>query len=158
MKVMLLAVTLLLSSAAQAYLAEFPEVPVDELTPGSLCNRPVEYRYPEGIAYCGRDVDRELKEEVIQEYRERGFQIPASKRSFFKIDHFIPLCAGGSNEMENLWPQHRSIYKITDELEAVGCLKLQQAKIAQDKLVELIKLAKRNLNKTSEILRQLKNL
>ena len=47
------------------------------------------------------------KRDIIATYdKARGFHIGQMQRSQFKIDHYIPLCAGGSNDRDNLWPQH----------------------------------------------------
>jgi hypothetical protein len=155
---LVLAFTLLLGSAfAQAfYKAEFPQGPLEELTPGSLCSRPSSYRYEEHIPYCNRNVDSHLKADVISEYRHEGYRL--NNRKDYKIDHLIPLCAGGSNREDNLWPQHRSIYVITDPLESVGCEKLKEGKIKQAALVKLIIEAKRNISIAPKTLNYLKNL
>lgn len=126
------------------FAAEFPKGPDSNLTPGALCERPDTYRYPERIAYCNRDVDSHLKADVFREYRNLGFGL--SIRGDYKIDHLIPLCAGGSNREENLWPQHKTVYEITDDLEALGCEKLSLGKIKQAKLVELILATKKDLS------------
>jgi hypothetical protein len=124
---------------------EFPTGPDSKLTPGRLCDRPDTYRYPERIPYCNRSVDPRLKDDVFREYRNQGYRLNPRDRDRYKIDHLIPLCAGGSNEEDNLWPQHETIYIKTDALEAVGCEKLKMAKIRQADLVKLILSAKRDL-------------
>lgn len=154
--------TLLLSISAQAtdviFKAEFPTGPDSELTPGSLCDRPDQYRYPERIAYCSRDVDGQLKKEVFEEYRQGGFRLDPKDRSNYKIDHLIPLCAGGSNHEDNLWPQHVTIYSQTDSLESIGCEKLKTGRIKQAELIRLILEAKKNLALVKKTFLQLSNL
>ena len=140
------------------YLAEFPKTPISEITPGSLCDRPDSFRYAEKIPYCNRDVDRELKDDVFKEYRHEGFRLDPKDRSSYKIDHLIPLCAGGSNRENNLWPQHVSIYTKTDPLEHVGCEKLKAGKIKQARLVQLILSAKSDLSLVPQTLTILQNL
>ncbi|MFY7993402.1 MAG: hypothetical protein ACOVP4_08940 [Bacteriovoracaceae bacterium] len=137
---------------------EYPLAPIPQLTPGELCSYPTEYRYQENIPYCERDVAYELKEQVFNEYRRAGFVIPANERSNYKIDHFIPLCAGGANTFENLWPQHKTIYEITDSLEVLACEKLKQGKITQRNVVALIKKAKMNLSQVRSVRDQLARL
>ena len=137
---------------------EYPLAPIPQLTPGELCSSPTEYRYQENIPYCERDVAYELKEQVFNEYRLAGFLIPANERSSYKIDHFIPLCAGGANTFENLWPQHKTIYEITDSLEVLACEKLKLGKINQRNVVALIKKAKMNLNQVRSVRDQLARL
>jgi hypothetical protein len=127
------------------YAADFPSGPVIELTPGSLCTRPTEYRYPERIPYCERNVDTHQKEGIFREYRQLGYRLNPKDRKDYKIDHLIPLCAGGSNREDNLWPQHVSIYTQTDPLEGIGCEKLKSGRIKQSELIELILAAKKNL-------------
>ena len=52
-----------------------------------------------------RDVSGWQKELVFISYRKLGYSL-SGERSEYKVDHFIPLCVGGSNEMSNLWPQY----------------------------------------------------
>lgn len=154
-------VALLLSTslfANDGFKAEYPNGPEKELTPGSLCNRPDAYRYAERVPYCNRDVDSSLKRDIFNEYRNAGYQLPPNKRGEYKIDHLIPLCAGGSNNEDNLWPQHKSVYELTDPLEFVGCEKLKSGKIKQAKLVKMILAAKNDLNLVSDTLEYFESL
>ena len=137
----------------------YPTGPHDELTPGALCERPSEMRYAEGISYCSRDVDSSTKRAVMEEYdRTLGYRTTQMQRSQFKIDHFIPLCMGGSNREENLWPQHKTIYEQTDPLEGLACEKMAKGRLQQREAVALIREAKRNLNRVPAILNQLQSL
>ena len=70
-----------------------------------------------------------------------GYTLPG-QRADYKIDHFIPLCAGGSNSKNNLWPQHHSVYEVTDPMEGLGCEKLSLGKISQKALIQKLKAAK----------------
>lgn len=152
---------LFVSSPVFAYLefkAEFPKGPVAEMTPGSLCDRPTEYRYAEKIPYCERDVDSSLKGDIFNEYRLSGYRLNPKERSSYKIDHLIPLCAGGSNYENNLWPQHKSVYDLTDPLESIGCEKLKDGRIKQAKLVKMILDAKKDLSLVKDTIRTLQNL
>jgi hypothetical protein len=121
---------------------EYPLSPIPSLTPGELCSTPTEYRYPEQIPYCERDVDTAMKEQVFEDYRRAGFVLPKNHRSSYKIDHFIPLCAGGANTVDNLWPQHKNVFIITDSLEKLACDKLKTGKITQRQIIQMIKRAK----------------
>ena len=154
--------TLFLSLSVEAkeivFKGEYPSGPDTELTPGSVCDRPNEYRYPERIAYCSRNVDSHLKRDVFQEYREGGYRLNPKDRDDYKIDHLIPLCAGGSNNEDNLWPQHVSIYTQTDPLESIGCEKLKQGRIKQAHLISLILAAKKNLQLVQKTLQDLSKL
>ena len=142
------AILMLTASLAHAdidFKGEYPTGPDLEQTPGSLCDRPDQYRYDERVPYCKRDVDGSLKNDVFKEYRNIGYRIDPKTRSDYKIDHLIPLCAGGSNRENNLWPQHKSVYDLTDPLEFVGCEKLKIGKIKQADLIKRLLAAKRNL-------------
>lgn len=137
----------------------FPESPDPSLTPGSLCSSPDELRYPERIVYCRRDVDRRLKQKVIQEYDLKlGYHVSEMNRNKFKIDHYIPLCAGGSNRADNLWPQHESVYTITDRMEQRVCEKMAQGRLRQKDAIALIRTGKGDLDRVSEILNYLEAL
>jgi hypothetical protein len=156
----LLVAILILSFGASAgrYLADYPKGPETSLTPGRLCDRPDAYRYPERIPYCNREVDPMLKDMVFREYRNLGYRLDPKQRSNYKIDHLIPLCAGGSNEEDNLWPQHITIYTQTDPLESLGCEKLKLGKIKQADLVRLIINAKKDLSLVPRTISHLNNL
>lgn len=94
---------------------DFPKTPELSITTGKLCDYPIKKRYPEGIDYCERNVSYSMKESIIHEYDQKfGYKISTLPREDFKVDHFIPLCAGGSNDLVNLWPQHKSVYSLTD--------------------------------------------
>lgn len=138
-----------------AFGQEYPLHPDSRLTPGELCQIGNTFRYPERIRYCERDVAGELKQEIFQDYRRLGYGMRASRRDDYKIDHYIPLCAGGSNAAENLWPQHRSVFELTDQLEFLACEVLKKGKISQRSVVELIRLAKNNHREIPSITRRL---
>lgn len=139
--------------------APFPQNPDPNLTPGSLCTHPTEYRYPEHIPYCNRDVDKDEKAKIIRIYdAQLGYQIESMDRQDFKIDHYIPLCAGGSNDATNLWPQHKSVYEITDPLEPAICDLMAQGKLKQKDAIEFIHEGKNDLSKVPAILKTLENM
>jgi hypothetical protein len=138
---------------------DFPTGPDENLTPGKLCDKPTSYRYPENIAYCERDVTSSTKDELILKYdQELGFHIKTMDRKDFKIDHFIPLCAGGSNDPSNLWPQHKSLYEITDQVEPLICAKMAAGRLKQSYAIKLITTAKTNLEEVKSVLKILNNL
>jgi hypothetical protein len=137
----------------------FPSHPDSSLTPGSLCAESGTYRYPERIAYCRRDVSSGEKHEIIRNYDQQlGFQIGKLNRQLFKIDHLIPLCMGGSNEPDNLWPQHQSVYTQTDPMEQVACDKMAQGRLRQNEAVRLIRRGKSDFSQIPSILRELRAL
>lgn len=133
----------LLGFSSFAFDIDFPTSPDPELTPGLLCENSKIRRYPEKIKYCERDVSKQTKDEVIEVYdRELGFKVGEMNRGDFKIDHFIPLCAGGSNAKANLWPQHKSIFVLTDRIEAFVCEILAAGKITQAEVIHIIRRVK----------------
>lgn len=117
-------------SSLLIFLAIFPAKPSLDYTRPSFCSKRdtdfKEYRYNE-IAVCNRNVSTELKDVVYNNYK-----IPEDVRSEFTIDHFVPLSLGGSNRIENLWPQHKSIstasYETTVYSELIsGVITYQEA-------------------------------
>lgn len=154
----LLSLTVLAYHEDGDFKGEFPKSPIEKLTPGSLCHRPNAYRYPEKIPYCNRDVDSATKREIFKVYRNEGYRLNPKERSRYKIDHLIPLCAGGSNNEDNLWPQHITVYTITDSLEGIGCEKLKIGRIKQLELVNLILDAKHDLSLVPRTLKYLNSI
>lgn len=137
---------------------QFPKGPDATLTPGALCEHPDSYRYPEKIAYCVRNVSSDLKRSLFVKYDQLGYRTTQMNRMDFKIDHYIPLCMGGANDEKNLWPQHKSIYAITDPLEPVLCQKMADGRLSQAKAVEYIKEAKNHLDEVPAILAEVNRL
>lgn len=139
---------ILITTSSSYALSEYPTMPLDNLTPGALCSQPDELRYPEQIPYCKRNVSTDLKQAVFDLYMKNisNFHVDQSNRHQFKIDHYIPLCMGGSNEEINLWPQHESVYSVTDEIEFELCFALSQGSITQKQAIDKIKFAKKNLD------------
>ncbi len=160
MKVLTAILGLVLSLSVTAYSTEqFPKSPQPSLTPGTLCKSPSRLRYPEKVPYCERDVDGETKDSVVQRYDATfGYQVGRIGRHKFKIDHYIPLCMGGSNEPSNLWPQHPTVYEITDPLEPVLCQKMAEGRLKQAEAIRLIKQAKADLSQAKQILESLNSL
>ncbi len=138
--------------------ARFPSGPDATLTPGKLCDHPDAHRYPEQIPYCNRNVDSQEKRGLFVKYDQLGYRTRDMNRMDFKIDHYIPLCMGGSNDEENLWPQHKSIYNVTDPLEPVLCQKMKDGRLLQVKAVEYIKYAKKHLDEVPRILSEVNKL
>lgn len=149
----LFAILLTLVVSATALSADFPDMPNPTKTPGALCTNSPIRRYPEGIVYCNRDVDSRTKREIIKEYdQEFGYRIEQMNRQDFKIDHFIPLSIGGGNSKDNLWPQHKSVYTITDPLEQALFDKISQGRIKQVEAIRVMKEGKLNLGRVPELI------
>lgn len=144
--------------AESDYFTDFPMGPDARITTGSLCSSPIERRYPEQILYCGRNVDTATKNEIFTAYRRLGYVLPSNDRADYKIDHYIPLCMGGSNQNNNLWPQHVSIYKQTDNLEAAICDKMKAGRMNQADAVKMMKAVKNDLSKLAQAYATLQRL
>jgi hypothetical protein len=73
-----------------------------------------------------RNVSKAVHDQVYDEY-----EVPATERNIQhgEVDHFWPLCAGGSNKLDNLWYQPKENewngenlgFKEKDWLEAEVC-------------------------------------
>ncbi len=85
-----------------AVLAPAQTYPDKNLTPGDFMH--ADRSLPTGPTSEIRNVPPELRKTVFDEYH-----IPAATRNGtdYEVDHFIPLCLGGSNDEKNLWPQTR---------------------------------------------------
>jgi hypothetical protein len=148
-----------LASGSVFALGGYPMGPDPGLTPGSVCQNGNTSRYPEHVRYCERDVGRDEKQLVFRNYDQKlGYSTQSMNRQLFKIDHFIPLCAGGSNNIDNLWPQHESIFNITDPLEPAVCGKMSAGRLKQAEAIELIRRAKLNLDQVGAVMKQINSL
>lgn len=128
---------------------KYPIGPDSHMTPGAICKQGTK-RYAQQITYCERNVSSHDKDVIIGEYdTELGFKIRTMNRTDFKIDHFIPLSIGGSNDAENLWPQHRSVYAYSDRLELLLFQAMEADKIQQMDAIRVIKECKLELTKCS---------
>ena len=101
----------------------------------------------------------ETKQALIKAYDQQfGYKIESMSRNDFKIDHLIPLCAGGSNDVTNLWPQNRKVYEITDPVEPLICAQMEAGKLTQAQAVILVLKAKNNLDQVPDVLKTLNSL
>ncbi|MBC7421143.1 MAG: HNH endonuclease [Bdellovibrio sp.] len=138
---------------------KFPTGPNPQTTPGALCTHPDSKRYAEQIDYCVRNVSTQLKNELIKMYDQQfGYSIRTMNRGDFKIDHFIPLSIGGANDKENLWPQHKSVYGITDPLESLLSEKMVAGRMKQADAIRVIREAKLNLGRVPDLIHYVKGL
>ena len=130
---------------------KYPNGPDAEMTPGKLCVNG-KTRYAQQIIYCERSVSSGEKNAIIADYdQELGYKIRTMNRMDFKIDHFIPLSIGGSNDVENLWPQHKSVYAYSDKLELLLFQAMEADKIKQMDAIRVIKECKTELTKCSSL-------
>ena len=112
--------------------------PNPQLTPGVLCtaNDPdfKGYDYPSKIPRCNRKISNLEKTEVAKNYGN----IPASQWLNYEFDHFMPLCAGGANSIQNLWPQPIAEAKQKDVIEVQVCTALKAGTLTQDQALQKI--------------------
>jgi hypothetical protein len=114
----LLAIGFTISATAQ----DFPLRPDDSLTPGVVASTDADdvCGIVDGLTYSKRHrhTSPELKREVYAAYH-----VDHAGREF-EMDHRVPLCLGGADVRENLWPQagwqHPS-YHDKDVLEETVC-------------------------------------
>lgn len=134
---------------------DVPHMPDPNMTRGSLCDTGNTYRYPERIRYCERDVDVYLKEQIFFRYGQKYNNFKNYKRSHFKMDHFVPLCMGGSNNADNIWPQHQTIYPYTDRIEELLCVGMAKGRLKQSQAVQTMMQVKRNISIAPQVQNQL---
>ena len=110
---------ILFSSAALA------TKPDPNKTPGFLCSESdpnfMGYFYSSHVARCKRNVSAQEKDQVAAEYGA----IPQADWPKYEFDHLLPLCAGGSDDIRNLWPQPIDEAHQKDVIENKVCLELQ---------------------------------
>ncbi|MDD4976357.1 MAG: HNH endonuclease signature motif containing protein [Bacteriovorax sp.] len=108
------------------------------LTPGLLCTPDDpdfgKYDYPEHIARCERNVGVSKKLKIAAAYGD----IPRSEWPNYEFDHLIPLCAGGSDDIENLWPQPIAEAHEKDVLENKVCQGMRAATVTQAEAIQKI--------------------
>lgn len=107
-----------------------------QTTPGVVCSAQDPnfsgFDYPEHIARCNRNVSIQEKQQIAQEYGN----IPQSDWPQYEFDHLIPLCAGGSDDIRNLWPQPISDAHEKDKLENDICTSMRAGLMTQAQAVE----------------------
>lgn len=119
------AVALVIALAAIPAWAQVRDVPDPQLTPGAVAttDQADVCAVENGLTYSKRhrlSQNEQTKRLVLQRYG-----VPWSDRARVEDDHIIPLCAGGSDDTANRWPQYREgvTWKSGDKdlLEAAGC-------------------------------------
>lgn len=79
--------------------------PIKNVTTGSFCtiDSPEfrDIRYADSVVVCWRKVSSATKRKVYEAYN-----ISPEDQHEYIIDHYISLSMGGSNAIDNLWPQH----------------------------------------------------
>jgi hypothetical protein len=129
--------TVLLLALIFSVSTAFAVQPNPRLTPGTLCtpNNPdfAGYRYAAHIAYCNRNVSQAKKQQVAQAYG-----VPEAQWSNYEFDHLIPLNAGGSSDVTNLWPQPIAEAHLKDAVEQDVYNKLNAGAINQQQALKEI--------------------
>ena len=126
-------------------LMQYPMTPVQNMTPGDFCSDKSAdfdgYRYEERIPHCRRNVSSATKRRVYEKYR-----IPERDRDQYTIDHLIPLSIGGSNSIENLWPEAVELKRtFRPTLEDDIYKLIRDGEIEHEQAVECMYLAKYEL-------------
>lgn len=115
------------------------------MTPGVLCKNPTRLSYKEQIKRCERNVTNDTKDQVFHTYQNAGLLSRSyASHTDFKVDHLIPLCAGGDNDIKNLWPQHTTIGAFTDPIEPRLCALMGAGQMLQREAVKIILGVKRD--------------
>lgn len=99
-KFILIAMLIFLTGPVLA--AEFPILPDPVLTPGRTIQVPLEILCQTHYTETVRHVTTAEERLVFKRY---NIDIDPKKHGEFEIDHLISLELGGSNDVENLWPQ-----------------------------------------------------
>lgn len=108
------------------------------ITPGILCTTSdPDYKgldYPEQIARCNRNIPTAEKLKVAALYGN----IPQADWPQYEFDHLLPLCAGGSDDMRNLWPQPIAQAHEKDKLEVEICTAMKAGTMTQAVAVQKV--------------------
>jgi len=108
------------------------------VTPGVLCSASdpnfSNYDYPEHVARCTRNVNTAEKEQIAAEYGN----LPKANWPQYEFDHLIPLCAGGSDDIGNLWPQPIDDAHKKDVLEDQICNAMKAGTMTQAEAVQKV--------------------
>jgi hypothetical protein len=112
--------------------------PIWSQTPGTLCTEDDpnfdKLDYAEQIARCKRNVSADKKAKIAQIYGG----IPRDTWQNYEFDHLIPLCAGGSDEITNVWPQPLIEARNKDRVENMVCRQMRAGTMTQAEAIQKI--------------------
>ncbi|MBF0481293.1 MAG: HNH endonuclease [Desulfovibrionaceae bacterium] len=97
MKKTILSILALMLAASVALAGDLPD---RSLTPGAIASTDISEVCRPGYAKAHRHTPAALKERVYAAYG-----ITRHEPGEYEVDHDVPLCLGGADEFENLWPQ-----------------------------------------------------
>lgn len=121
----------------------FPFVPDSHMTTGSYCTTQdpnfSEYRYAENIPYCKRSVSSRTKQDIY-----RSYGVPKKCQVDYTIDHFIPLSLGGTNHVDNLWPEPKQVKALRQNMEYELYEDVRDGKKTRQEAVDILIEAKLN--------------
>jgi hypothetical protein len=100
LKIIVLLFCLVVIMIAIASHANGQAMPNKQLTPGAISTTDVHKLCRPGFATSVRHVTQSMKRQVYLRYGVT----PVTGRCC-EVDHLIPLCLGGANVVENLWPE-----------------------------------------------------
>lgn len=99
---------------------------------GALCTSAdgdfIGFKYGGMVAMCRRRVTPLMKRQV---FAREGVPFTSKERARREVDHVIPLCAGGSNHIENLQLQFWDAAKRKDALESQLCSAIRRGVMSQ---------------------------
>ena len=108
--------------------------PISQFTPGLLCTAQMPdfkgFAYPSQIPLCQRNISYGEKVHISQNYH-----IDESQWRNVEVDHLIPLCAGGANDVRNIWPEALDQAHLKDQVENQVCIGLRDGTITQQQAV-----------------------
>ena len=113
-------------------------LPDPAITPGRVCSQSDPnfsgYRYPGHVAVCARSVSSAEKDSIAARYG-----VARGEYSQYEFDHFIPLSIGGSDAVENVWPQPLAEAHEKDALEQELYNAISQGTITQADAVSRVR-------------------
>jgi len=109
--------------------------PDPRITPGAICSAQDSdfdgLAYEEQIPHCKRNFSESKKATVA-----RVYNVPKANWSEYEFDHLIPLCAGGSNDVRNVWPEPLEHAHRKDKIEDHVCSGMRAGAMTQKEAIQ----------------------